>query len=585
MQKGNLSIHAENLLPIIKKWLYSDKDIFIRELVANGCDAVSKYAAISGDSTDNMRVKVTVDKEKRTITFSDDGIGMTKDEIDRYINNVAFSGAQEFIDKLKATGAEAENIIGHFGLGFYSAFMVSDKVIINSLSYQEGAKSAMWVSDGGLEFEMGEGTRAQRGTDVILHVSEDAEEYLEESKVREVMRQYLNFMPVSIYVGEDETPINDTKPLYLKAPGDITDDEYKEFYKKTFGTWEDPLFWVHLNIDFPFNMKGILYFPRIRQDYSINDGCVKLYCRQVFVAENIKEIIPDYLLLLKGVIDSPDIPLNVSRSFLQSDKQVKALSGHISRKAADKLTSLFKTDREQFEKVWDDISLFVKFGCMRDDKFYDRVKSCLIFKTNESTTLTIEEAKEKAKETQNSLYYVGMDNKDAPIADMYTAKGITLALLDSPIDANFISFLEMKETELKFKRVDSDVADAFKAEENDESTKEVLEKIMREAVEDDKLTVNVAKLEGIDVPAILTFDEQMRRFKENSRMWGNEFDMPIPATITLNIASSIIDKLISLPDEEKSEFAKHIYDLAELQQGSLPQNRMAEFIRRSYKFM
>ena len=585
-RKGNLLIHAENLMPIIKKWLYSDKDIFIRELVANGCDAMTKLAAISENSEDQAALKITIklDIEKGTITFSDNGIGMTAEEIDRYINNVAFSGAQEFIEKLKETGADAENIIGHFGLGFYSAFMVSDKVFINTLSYQEGAKSAMWSSDGGLEYEMGAGSRKERGTDIILHVAEDSKEYLDKEKIAGVAKQYLCFMPYPIFIDDGEEPVNDPAPIYLKAPRDISDDEYKDFYKKTFDTWEDPLFWVHLNIDFPFSLKGILYFPKITQNYGINDGSVKLFCRQVYVAENIKEIIPEYLLLLKGVIDSPDIPLNVSRSFLQSDKDVKTLSGYISRKVADRLVSLHNDDAERYLQVWDDISIFVKFGCMRDDKFFERVKDSVIFKTVQGNTLTIEQAKETAKEA-GELFYAGADNKDAPIIDMFTEKGVDVLLLDTPIDSNFISFLENKELGLKLKRVDSGMAQGMSEGGADEALTNEITEIMREALADDTLIVNVEKLSDEGVPAMLIYDEQMRRFNEYSAMFAGGIAMPLKATVVVNSESPVVKTMLSEEGEDRLDIARHIYDLAELTQGVLSKERLAEFIKRSYKFI
>lgn len=585
-QKGNISIHAENLLPIIKKWLYSDKDIFIRELAANGCDAITKLRALGAGEGEDLRVTVTVDKEHGTITFSDNGVGMTSGEIDRYINQVAFSGAQEFIDKLQQSGASADSIIGHFGLGFYSAFMVSDKVVINSKSYLEGEPSAMWSSDGGLEYEMGEGTRQEHGTDVVLHIAEDAKEYLEDGRVGSVAARYLSFMPVPIYMAGAEQSVNDTEPLYLKKPSDVTDEEYIAFYKKTFGAWDEPLFWVHLNIDYPFNLKGILYFPRIDRSYGINDGCVKLYCRQVFVAENIKEIIPDYLLLLKGVIDSPDIPLNVSRSFLQSDSQVRRLSSHISRKAADRLVSLFSTERERFEKVWDDVNMFVKYGCMRDDKFFEQVKGCIIFRTVESNVLTLEEAAEKQKEQGGQLFYAGEEQKNAPVVDMFTAAGVDVLLLDQPIDAHFVQFLEYKLPELKLKRVDSGLAEGMSEGGADEQARAELEGIMRAAVGDEHLEVKLEKLKDAQLPAVLTYDEQMLRFRQTSRLYGETAAaMPIPGTLTLNSENDLIKALPAMEGERQTDTARHIYDLAELAVGELDRTRMAEFIRRAYKLL
>ncbi len=586
MQKGQLSIHAENLLPIIKKWLYSDKDIFVRELVANGCDAISKYKALFPPQ-ENLCVRIGVDREKKTITISDNGIGMTAQEIDRYINQVAFSGAQEFIEKLEKTGAQADAIIGHFGLGFYSAFMVSDKVVIDTLSSQEGAQSAQWSSDGGLEFEMGPGSRQEHGTDIVLHVASDSEEYLDEAKIRQIAAQYLAFMPVPIFIGEDQSPVNDTEPLYLKQPKDITDEQYIEFYKKTFSTWEDPLFWVHLNIDFPFNLKGILYFPKINDEYRVSDGCVKLVCRQVYVAENIKEIIPEYLLLLKGVIDSPDIPLNVSRSFLQNDSEVKKLSAHISRKVADRLNALHTSEPDRYDTVWDDISLFVKFGCMRDDKFYDRVKPSLIFKTVSSESWSLETLKEKAKAHDGVIYYAGEGNRAMPVVDYYTEKGIDVVYLDTPIDVHFVSFLEFKEQDLKLKRVDSDLAQEMSEGQAEETQREKAEKLVREAMGDDHLSVKLERLGDQTLPAVLTVDEQMRRMSESNRMFGGEFEMPLPTTVVLNANNAVVARLLALetPGEQDYETVRQIYDLAMLARGTLGKDRLAAFIRRSCEML
>lgn len=586
LRKGQLSIHSENLMPIIKKWLYSDKDIFVRELVANGCDAISKYKALR-ETQDDLRVTICVDKEKKTITISDNGIGMTQEEINLYINQVAFSGAQEFIDNLEQSGAQAEAIIGHFGLGFYSGFMVSDKVVIDTLSYQEAAQSALWISDGGIDYEMGQGSRTQRGTDIILHVAQDSEEYLEESKIRAIAAQYLTFMPVPIYIGADENPINDVSPLYLKAPKDITDEQYIEFYKKTFSTWEAPLFWVHLNIDFPFTLKGILYFPKINDEYRVSDGCVKLFCRQVYVAENIKEIIPEYLLLLKGVIDSSDIPLNVSRSFLQNDSEVKKLSAHISRKVADRLNALNNTEPERYASVWDNISLFVKFGCMRDDKFFDRVKSSLIFKTVESETWTLEKLCEKAKEHDGTIYYAGEGQRGMPVVDYFTSKGIDVVYLDTPIDTHFTSFLEYKQPEIKLRRVDSDLAKAFSQGETEAAQREKAETFMRDALGDAHLSVKLEKFSDAQLPAVMTVDEQMRRMVESNRMFGGGFDMPVPMTVVLNAENATVSRILAqdtLSDADCQTLLQ-IYDLAMLARGPLPNDRLSAFIRRSYQML
>ena len=476
--QGNISIHAQNIMPIIKRWLYSDKDIFIRELVSNGCDAITKQKMLTPDAECDYRVTVTVDEQAGELRFGDNGIGMTAEEVEKYINQVAFSGAEEFLKNYE--GDDKGGIIGHFGLGFYSAFMVADKVTIETLSGKEGAQAVRWESEDGMAFSMSEGSRTERGTDIILHIAEEEKEFLQEYRVREVLKRYCGFMNTPVYMdtvkeevpvtaaeGEEikeEAPkaperINATEALWLKAPKDCTEDEYKSFYKDVFHTFEDPLFHVHLNVDYPFNLKGILYFPKLTNDFGTREGEIKMFSGQVFVADNIKEVIPEFLMLLKGVIDCPDLPLNVSRSFLQNDGYVKKLSAYITRKVADKLCGLFNTAREDYQKYWDDIHPFVKYGCMRDQKFYDQVKSTLLYKTTKGDYVTAEEyfAKHEGKLGKKIVYTNDPTRQSASVA-MYDAEGVDVVVMEALIDLNFLSFMEYQGgvEGLQFARVDAD---------------------------------------------------------------------------------------------------------------------------------
>ena len=472
-KKGNISIHAQNIMPVIKRWLYSDKDIFIRELAANGCDAVTKYRMVTGADEEGLRVTVTVDPEKKELRFADNGIGMTAEEVDRYINQVAFSSAEEFLKKYQ--GDAEGGIIGHFGLGFYSAFMPADKVTIDTLSWQEGAKAVRWQSEDGMAFEMSESDRAERGTTVTLHISDEEKEFLDPYRVRQVLNRYCGYMAVPIYLedasekpaepkeGEEPKqpqPINETHPLWLKAPKDCTEEEYKDCYRKLFNTFDEPLFWIHLNVDYPFNLKGILYFPRIRKDFGGQEGEIKLFNRQVFVADNIKEIIPEFLLLLRGVLDCPDLPLNVSRSFLQNDGYVKKLSAHITKKVADKLNALMNTERETYQTYWDDIHPFVKYGCLRDEKFYEAVKGSLLLKTTAGEYLTLDEYKSRNEgKADKKVYYTTDAARQAASVKLYTDRGIDVAVMDSLIDISFMQHIENEgedDKRLTFARVDAD---------------------------------------------------------------------------------------------------------------------------------
>lgn len=587
---GNVSIHAQNIMPIIKKWLYSDKDIFVREIVANGCDAIAKRRIADPDAEVDYRVTVEIDEGKGELRFIDNGIGMTAEEVDKYINQVAFSGAEEFIKQYGDEKNPKGGIIGHFGLGFYSAFMVADKVTIDTLSYKEDASPVKWESADGMQYEISEGERELPGTVITLHLNEDEHDFLQERTVREVLEKYCAFMATPIYLNKDEQPINDTHPLWLKNPSECTDEEYKEFYTKVFHEYEAPLFWVHLNVDYPFNLKGILYFPKLRTDFGgVNEGQIKMFSGQVFVADNIKEVIPEFLTLLKGVIDCPDLPLNVSRSFLQNDGYVKKLSAYITRKVADKLTGMFNTERETYQKYWDDINPFIKYGCMKDESFYDRMKDTLLYKLTDGTYMTLAEYLEANKEkAENKVFYATDETLQAAAISLYTEQGIHVALLNSLIDVNFISFLEYKNTDVKFSRVDAGL-DGLKSDENE--TTEVLDEgklvaMFRDALHDDKLDVSFASLKNETLPAMATEDEQMRRFKDMSRIYGGNFAMPSQVKLALNRRCPVIVALSKREANEDSfEICRQIFDLAQMARQPLEAEAMGKFIERSNKLL
>ncbi len=640
MQKGNISIDAQNIMPVIKRWLYSDKDIFIREMVSNGCDAITKYRMIKGADADkeDLRVTVTVDKDAGELRFTDNGVGMTADEVEKYINQVAFSGAQEFLKNY--TGDDKGGIIGHFGLGFYSAFMAADKVTIDTLSWQDGAAPVIWESNDGMTFTMQEGGRQTRGTTMTLHIMEDEKEFLDGSRVREVLNRYCGYMAVPIYLEDlsekkadaeakpedddheyahdvpkdeaakedehgdacecghdhaeepkqEEKPINEIHPLWLRNPKDCTDDEYKATYKKLFSTYEDPLFWVHLNVDYPFNLKGILYFPRIKKNFGGQDGEIKLFNRQVFVADNIKEVIPEFLMLLKGVIDCPDLPLNVSRSFLQNDGYVKRLSQHITKKVADKLNSLFNTERKTYETYWDDINPFVKYGCIRDQKFYDMVKGSLIFKTTKDEYLTLAEYKSRNEaKTEKKIFYTTEPQRQAAAVALYTERGIDVVVMDTLIDMNFMSFMEFGggNDGLSFVRVDADVSGLKQeSEENIDLKAEDLEKTMRDELNNQELTVKLEALSDRDLPLVLVEDEQIRRYKEMSAAYGEKFDFPSRYTLVLNRLCPTITMLAHMEaGEMRTLLVKQLYDVARLSSRPLDAEDLKAFITRSNKLV
>lgn len=614
-QKGSISIHTENIFPIIKKWLYSDKDIFIRELISNGCDAVNKYKKLislgeaKGNADESYKIKVSIDKENSALIFEDNGIGMTAEEVEKYINQVAFSGAEDFFNTCKEKMNEENDIIGHFGLGFYSSFMVSKKVQIDTLSYKENATPVRWVSEDGLEFELTQSdNRETRGTTITLFLADDSKEFLEEYTVRNIIDKYCSFLPVDIYLEtikteetkEDEvvdtTPINDTNPLWLKAPKDCTDEEYKEFYRKVFKTFDEPLFWIHLNVDYPFNLKGILYFPKLKNEFELIEGKVKLYNNQVFVADNIKEVIPEFLLLLKGVIDCPDLPLNVSRSFLQNDRDVSKISKHIVKKVADKLKSLYKNERENYEKFWDDIQVFIKFGCLKDESFYDKVKDSILFKTINSQYITLNDYLENCKEKhENKVFYVSNEEQQSQYIKLFKDYGLDAVILDSTIDNHFISMIEFKNQGVHFNRIDADLSDILKENDN-EDNKEIrtdIENLFKDVIGDRINNYSVESLKSEDTPAIILISEQSRRMAEmRSQFAGMDFGMSFEEekTLVINNNSSIVKKLVSLKDDESKKeqislICNQIVDIALLSNKELDSKQLDEFIKRNNQLM
>ena len=606
-EKGGISVETEHIFPIIKRWLYSDKEIFLREIVSNASDAITKLERLIslGEVRDievNGRITVSVSKKARTITVSDNGIGMDSDEVKKYIGNIALSGALEFIEKYEGESEGAtDGIIGHFGLGFYSAFMVSDTVEIHSRSYR-GGDSVKWVcaDDGSYEmvtpFE-----KEERGTDIILHINGEGEEYLNAAKLREVLAKYCSFMPIEIYFededeevkeGEEkaEEPINDTLPLWQKAPSECTDEEYKAFYHKVFGDFNDPLFWIHIKADYPLNFKGILYFPKLTHEFANMEGQVKLYYNQVFVADNIKEVIPEYLLMLRGVLDCPELPLNVSRSYLQSNGYVTKISAHIVKKVADKLNSLFKNDRENFEKMWGDIKTFCEYAALCDRKFYDKAKDALLMEVVHGGFVTVSEYLDSAKETnENTVYYASDVELQAQYISMLEAKGIKVVKFPNMIDSQFVQMLESVNKDIKFKRVDSDIADALKGEGEAEHS-EALEALFRKASGNEKLAVKCEKLTDKSIPAILSFSEDSRRLEEMMKLYsmngmgmGGSFEAEYK--LVVNVDNPLIEKLSAGEGENTDLLAKQIYSLAVLGQRRFDEKEMKDFLASSYSLL
>ena len=596
MQKqGNIKISSENMMPIIKKWLYSDKDIFLREIVANGVDAITKYKKLvsmneAQEDGNGYGIKISVDKKAKTLTVEDNGIGMTAEEVENYITQIAFSGASDFLEKYEKAGGDG--IIGHFGLGFYSVYMVSENVEIITKSYKD-EPAVHWESDGNSTYTIEESDKAERGTKIIMHIAAEEKEFLEEGNIKNLVRKYCSFMPYNIYFnfkgdGKDE-PLNTTEPLYIKAPKDCKDEDYKKFYTDTFMDYNEPIFWVHLNMDYPFKVKGILYFPKVRNKLELERGKVKLYCNQVFIADNIKEVIPEFLMLLNGVIDCPDIPLNVSRSFLQNDKQVQKISKHITKKVADKLISLFKTDRQKFESCWGDIANFIKFGCIKDNEFYDKVKEIIIYKDINGKYLSLPELMpentaektEEAKETESpeksegetgenkdgkkeikpkTVYYVSDEEQQAQYIKLFKDQNLDAISCDTFIDPHFLSFLEYKAPDkIKFMRIDADIDGALKAE--DSQNDEVIIDIFKNALGNDKITIKTEKLKNSEVPAVIVVDEYMRRYTEMGQFYGMS-DGGLNKTVIVNTASPVIEKLKLLDGDKQKFVAGYVYSLA-----------------------
>lgn len=604
MEKGNLSINSENIFPIIKKWLYSDTDIFLRELVSNACDAIAKLKKLGTmgqfkiDENDKLKVVVRLDEKAKTIQVIDNGIGMTADEIKKFITEIAFSGATDFITKYQDQFENGSDIIGHFGLGFYSAFMVADKVQIDSKSYLPDTESAKWVCDGGIEYEMDTSDRLDRGTTITLYISDDNKEFLNSWKIKEILAKYCGFMPVEIYFEDaskkddeqEDKPVNDTNPLWLKKPSECTDEEYKEFYHKVFTDFNDPLFWIHLNMDYPFRLKGILYFPKLKHELESIEGQVKLYNNQVFIADNLKEVIPEFLLLLKGTIDCPDLPLNVSRSFLQNDGYVTKMSKYITKKVADKLNSMFKKTRDEYEKYWEDISPFIKYGAMREHDFYEKVKDSLLFKTTEGNYVTLKEYTDKNKDkAENKVFYVSDIQQQAQYIKMFKDQGMDAVVLDTRLDVPYVSFLEAYSGGVRFERIDSAVSEMLKSDKEAEIDTESLENLFKEALKKDDLKLKVENLKSDEVSAMIELSEQSRRMQEMSAMYGmDNRTFPSDETLVLNANNNVVKLLLDIKDERKDEaemICRQVYDLAVMSHKPLSQEEMTEFISRSNKIM
>lgn len=605
-QTGGISVNTENIFPVIKKWLYSEKDIFLRELVSNATDAITKLKRLQSlgetpETAEPFRVNVVLDKDAKTITVEDNGIGMTEEELKKYICSIALSGAVDFIQKYESTGdGEKSGIIGHFGLGFYSAFMVSDRVEIFTRSFT-GAPAVHWNCDAEGSYELEEGEREARGTEVVLHIADDEAEYLNSEKIREMLQKYCSFMPVEIYFEDGsekkedakEEPVNDTTPLWQKNPADCTEEEYKDFYRKVFADYREPLFWIHINADYPLNFKGILYFPRLAINYDSLEGQVKLYYNQVFVADNIKEVIPEYLLMLKGVLDCPELPLNVSRSYLQTNTYVAKVSAHIVKKVADKLKSLCRDERERYEKVFDDIKTFVEYACIRDGKFYDRVKESLLLKLTDNTHATIDEYLEKAKEThENKIYYTTDPSVQAQYIALYRTEGIDVAQFDSLVDTQFAACVESHREGVKFIRVDADLSSLSKGENAEEN--ETLRELFRKASGNEKLNVKFEALKDADIPAVLNVSEESRRMEDMMKMYrmsgGADFgeSFPLDMTLVLNTASPLIAKLAATDGTDAAsaeEYASYIYRLSLLSLRKFTAEEMEKFLKDSYKML
>ena len=621
-EKGTISIHTENIFPIIKKFLYSDNEIFLRELVSNAVDATQKIKRLAAlgqynQELGDLAIDVSVDAEAKTITISDKGIGMTAEEIKKYINQIAFSGATEFMEKFKEAN-DANEIIGRFGLGFYSAFMVADKVEIQTLSYAEGAEPARWVCDGSTEFELTEGSRTERGTDVILYINQESEEFLDRQRIQQILDKYAKFLPVPIRFGtrkettEDGTDdkgepkyattdvpniINNTAPIWTRQPSDLKDEDYLDFYRELYPMAEDPLFWIHLNVDYPFNLTGVLYFPKLKNDFEIQRNKIKLFSRQVFITDEVKDIVPEFLMLLHGVIDSPDIPLNVSRSFLQADSNVKKINSYITRKVADKLNELFRKDRKAYEDKWNDIGLFVKYGAISEEKFYEKAKDFLLLTNTENEHFTLEEYQAKVKDFQTDrngtavyLYTIDQEKQDA-FVQAAKKRNYDVLLMNTPIDNHFIQHLEMKLEKVSFKRVDADVLDKLIAKEDaskHELTEEETQKlkaVFEQAIGNPTMKVEVESLPADELPVTITMEEWMRRMKDMARMGGGGMSfygtLPDSYKVAINANHKLIVRILQAEGEQQTALAKQAFDLGLLSQGMLKGSELTAFVERS----
>lgn len=609
-KQGNIRISSENMMPIIKKWLYSDKDIFLREIVANGVDAITKFKKLVGmgeaqEDGAEYCIKIGIDKDAKTLTVEDNGLGMTEEEVEKYITQIAFSGAADFLSKYEKAGGEG--IIGHFGLGFYSAYMVSEDIEIFTKSYKADAKAVRWESDGESTYTIEECNKQDRGTKIVMHIADEEKEFLDEGRIRSLIEKYCAFMPYNIYLnyqGKDDKPLNNTQPLYLKNPKDCTEDEYKDFYRKTFHDYHDPLFWIHLNMDYPFRLKGILYFPKVKSKVELERGKVKLYCNQVFIADNIKEVIPEYLLLLNGVIDCPDIPLNVSRSFLQNDRQVQKISKHITKKVADKLTGLFKTDREKFCNCWNDISVFIKLGCIKDEDFYSKVKDIIVYKDLNGEYKTLEgfvgkakeadkpedkaetsAAEEKAEEKKEepkeaaTIYYVSDEAGQAQYISMFKNAGLNAIVCDTFIDPHFVSYLEYKETgKYRFLRIDADIDGALKEGESNAEDNKSLVEAFKAALKNTTIAVKAEKFKSADIPAVINVSEFSRRFGEMNAFYGLAgADADRDMTIVINTANPAVQAFTGLDADKQKFVANQIYYMAMLSYKKLSSDEMKDF--------
>lgn len=613
---GNIKISSENMMPIIKKWLYSDKDIFLREIVANGIDAITKFKKLvemgeaQTESDEEYRVNVFVDEKAKTLTIEDNGIGMTADEVEKYITQIAFSGAEDFLQKYEK--ASGDGIIGHFGLGFYSAYMVSENVEIYTKSYKN-EPAVKWESDGNSTYTIAETDKAERGTRIVLHIAEGEEEFLKEYTIRDLLRKYCSFMPYPIYLNpkgikegeKDENgkekqadkPINDTLPLYLKDPKECTDEEYKTFYRDTFMDYNEPLFWIHLNMDYPFRLKGILYFPKVKKNQvQLEKGQVKLYCNQVFIADNIKEVIPEFLMLLNGVIDCPDIPLNVSRSFLQNDRQVQKISKHITKKVADKLTALFNNERTRYEECWKDIATFIKFGCLKDDDFYDKVKDIVIFKNlsgeykplNEFLGAEISDEDAGKGVQPKAVYYVSDEAQQAQYIKLFKDAGLDAIVSDTYIDPHFISYIEYKNPKkCRFVRIDADIDGALKSGEEikEDDHKELIE-LFKNNLSNKDIAVKAEKFKNDKLPAVINVEEFMRRMSEMNSFYGmTDSDVMKNATLVLNLTNPIVSGILQQPEEKQKFIVNQIYYLAMLSYKKLSPEELSDFVEKSTELL